>query len=95
MRAWDWLREHLDAPMTGLPREDEELASLITELVMTAEREPASREAMELNMLQLEQRLLEDRLGAAARARRRPGVPRLSRERAGLAERIARGEASG
>ena len=47
---------HLDEPMTGLPRDDEELVSLITQLVMSAEREPASREAMELNFLQLEQR---------------------------------------
>ena len=81
--------------MAGLPRDDEELVSLITQLVMTAEREPASREAMELNMLQLEQRMLEDRLGAARERGDDAEFTRLSRERAGLAERIARGEPSG
>ena len=95
VRAWEWLSEHLDAPMTGLPREDEELVSLITQLVMTAEREPGSREAMELNMLQLEQRMLEDRLGAARERGDDQAFTRLSRERAGLAERIARGEPGG
>jgi DNA primase len=95
VRAWEWLGGHLEAPMAGLPRDDEELVSLITQLVMTAEREPASREAMELNMLQLEQRMLEDRLGAARERGDDAEFTRLSRERAGLAERIARGEPSG
>ena len=95
VRAWEWLGAHLEAPMAGLPREDEELVSLITQLVMTAEREPASREAMELNMLQLEQRMLEDRLGAARERGDDQEFTRLSRERAGLAERIARGEPTG
>ena len=95
VRAWEWLNDHLEAPMAGLPREDEELVSLITQLVMTAEREPASREAMELNMLQLEQRMLEDRLGAARERGDDQEFTRLSRERAGLAERIARGESPG
>ena len=34
-RARDWLAEHLDEPLRGLPREDEELVSLITQLVMS------------------------------------------------------------
>src|ERR671911_2721376 len=33
-----WIREHLDAPTSGLPRDDEELYSLVTELVMRSER---------------------------------------------------------
>jgi hypothetical protein len=48
-RARDWLAGHLDEPMSGLPREDDELVSLITSLVMKAEREPGGREAMELS----------------------------------------------
>ena len=94
-RAWRWLSDHLDAPMDGLPRDDEELVSLVTQLVMTAEREPASNEAMELNLMQLEQRMLEDRLGAARERGDDVELNRLSRERAGLAEKIARGEAQG
>jgi DNA primase len=92
VRAWEWLSDNLDAPMNGLPRDDDELVSLVTQLVMTAEREPGSREAMELNLLQLEQRMLEDRLGAARERGDDQELLRLSRERAGLAERIARGE---
>jgi DNA primase len=92
VRARDWLAAHLDAPLSGLPRDDEELVSLITQLVMTAEREPASREAMELNFLQLEQRMLEDRLGAARERGDDEELTRLSRERAGLLDRIAHWE---
>ena len=71
-RARDWLAEHLEEPMRGLPREDEELVSLITQLVMRAEREPGGREAMELNLLQLEQALLEGRIQAASGGGRGP-----------------------
>jgi DNA primase len=92
VRARDWLAAHLDAPLSGLPRDDEELVSLVTQLVMTAEREPASREAMELNFLQLEQRMLEDRLGAARERGDDAELARLSRERAGLLDRIAHWE---
>ena len=53
MRARDWLAGHLEDPLAGFPREDEELLSLITQLVMSSEREPGSREAMELNLLGL------------------------------------------
>jgi hypothetical protein len=81
--------------MDGLPRDDAELVSLVTQLVMAAEREPASSEAMELNLLQLEQRMLEDRLRAARERGDDRELVRLTRERAGLAERIARGEAQG
>jgi DNA primase len=94
-RAWEWLTDHLASPMDGLPRDDEELVSLVTQLVMTAEREPASRESMELNLMQLEQHMLEDRLGAARERGDDAETMRLSRERAGLAEKIARGEAAG
>jgi hypothetical protein len=93
-RAWGWLSDHLETPMDGLPRDDDDLVALVTQLVMTAEREPASREAMELNLLQLEQRMLEDRLGAARERGDDRELVRLTRERASLAQRIAHGEAS-
>jgi DNA primase len=93
-RARDWLVEHLEEPMRGLPREDDELVSLITQLVMRAEREPGGREAIELNFLQLEQALIEGRIQAARKGGGDPPVE-LQRRRAELAERIAHWETAG
>jgi DNA primase len=73
-RARDWLAEHLEEPMRGLPRDDEELVSLITQLVMRAEREPGGRQAIELNFLQLEQGLIEGRIQAAQKGGGDPPV---------------------
>jgi DNA primase len=92
VRAKEWLAGgHLEDPLAGLPREDEELLSLITQLVMSAEREPGSRDAMELNFLQLEQAMVEGRIGAAQGEGGDPPVE-LQRRRAELAERIAHWE---
>jgi DNA primase len=92
VRARDWLAGgHLEDPLAGLPREDEELLSLITQLVMSSEREPGSRDAMELNFLQLEQAMVEGRIGAAQGQGGDPPVE-LQRRRAELAERIAHWE---
>jgi hypothetical protein len=90
-RARDWLVGHLEEPMSGLPREDEELVSMITQLVMKAEREPGGREAMELNLLQLEQAMIEGRIQAVQQGGGDPPVD-LQRRRAELAERIAHSE---
>jgi DNA primase len=84
-----WLREHLDDPMAGLPRDDAALTSLITELVMRAESEPASEAAMQLNFDLLEQQRLEDGISAAQKAGDYEVSSRLSRERAALTDRIA------
>jgi DNA primase len=93
-RARDWLAEHLEEPLRGLPREDEELVSLVTQLVMRAEREPGGREAMELNLLQLEQAMIEGRIKVAQQGGGDPPVD-LQRRRAELAERIAHWETAG
>jgi DNA primase len=87
--ALRWLREHLDDPMAGLPRDDPALTSLITELVMRAESEPASEGAMQLNFDLLEQLRLEDGISAAQSAGDYESSTRLSRERAALTDRIA------
>ncbi len=87
--ALGWLREHLADPMTGLPREDAALTSLITELVMRAESEPASEGAMQLNFDLLEQQRLEDGIAAAQEAGDYDVSTRLSGERAALTDRIA------
>ena len=64
-RAAAWLRENPADPASNLPRDDAELAGLISELVMIARDQPASEESMELNFLLLEQRRLEDEIAAA------------------------------
>jgi DNA primase len=90
-RARDWLVGHLEDPLAELPREDEDLLSLVTDLKMKSEREPGSSEAMELNLLQLEQSVIEGRIDAAQKEGGDPPVE-LQRRRAELAERIAHWE---
>jgi DNA primase len=92
VRAAAWLREHPEDPASNLPREDEQLAGLIAELVILAHDEPASAEAMELNYLLLEQRRIESQIAAAGEANDYERRAALSRERAALVERIARTE---
>jgi DNA primase len=87
--ALGWLREHLDDPMAGLSRDDPALTSLITELVMRSESEPATEGAMQLNFDLLELLRLEDGISAAQRAGDYEVSTRLSRERAALTDRIA------
>ncbi len=87
-----WLRAHLDDPTAGLPRNDDELVSLVTQLVMSADRDLASGEAMELNFLLLEQRALEDRIAEAKAAGDYAAQQALSNERAALVQRIAGAE---
>jgi DNA primase len=93
--ALRWLREHLDEPMAGLPRDDQALVSLVTELVMRAESEPASEGAMQLNFDLLEQQRLEDGISAAQRAGDYEASTKLARERAELTDRIAHAGALG
>jgi DNA primase len=92
-RARDWLEGHLDEPLAGLPRDDDELVSLVTQVVMRAEREPASREAMELSYLQLEKGRIEARIAEAGGEE--DSLVELQRRRAELAERIAHWEGAG
>jgi DNA primase len=89
-RAREWLAGHLEQPMEGLPREDEALVAYVTQVVMRAERDPASPEAMDLSMLELEVSKLDAELAAAA-ASDSPPVD-LQRRRAELKNRIARSE---
>jgi DNA primase len=88
VRAASWLRENPGDPASNLPHDDE-MASLITELVMISHDQPASRESMELNFLLLEQRRLEDEIAAAGERGDYEHRAALSRERATLVERIA------
>jgi len=91
VRARDWLLGHLEEPLAGLPREDEELVSLVTYVYTRAEREPGGRDAMELNFLQLEKGAVEGQIEAVRRSGGDAPVE-LQRRRAELAERIAHWE---
>ncbi|HEU4906953.1 MAG TPA: DNA primase [Solirubrobacterales bacterium] len=94
-RAAAWLREHPEDPASNLPHDDEQLASLIAELVILAHDEPASAESMELNYLLLEQRRIESQIATAGESGDYERRAALSRERAALVERIARTESVG
>jgi DNA primase len=94
-RVAEWLRQHPEDPASNLPRDDSELAGLITELVILAHDEPASPEAMELNYLLLEQRRIEAEIAAAGERNDYEGRAALSRERAALVQRIAHTERVG
>jgi DNA primase len=94
-RAAAWLRDRLDDPASDLPRDDDELAGVISELVLLAHDEPASPDAMEHNYLLLEQRRLEGEIAAAGKSGDYERRAALSRERASLVERIARAERVG
>jgi DNA primase len=87
-RARDWLAEHLEAPMQGLPPGDEELRDFLTLLVMSSERETASQESMELNLMELDLAMVEGEIEAASAGGGDPPVD-LQRRRADLKERIA------
>jgi DNA primase len=87
-RVRDWLAEHLEHPREGLPRDDEALADAVTQLVVRAQREPASPDAMELNFLLLEKAAVEREIAAAEANGGEPPVE-LQKRRAELAERIA------
>ena len=95
IRAVAWLRSNLQDPASNLPHDDDELAGLIAELVIVANDEPASVEAMELNFLLLEQRRIENEIAAAGERDDYERRATLSRERAELVERIARTERVG
>ena len=93
--ALEWLRDHLDAPTDGLPRDDEALVALVTELTMRASREPHSPAAMELNFMLLEQQRLDDDISAAREAGNMEEVSRLSQEGSKLTARISHSDSPG
>jgi DNA primase len=88
-RAREWLAAHLEEPLQGLERDDEELLGYVTQVVMRAEREPSSREAIEVNYLELERDRLDRRIAELESAKGTPPVE-LQKQRAELNERIAR-----
>jgi hypothetical protein len=88
-RARAWLAGHLDEPLQGLGRDDEELLGYVTQLVMRADREPATPEAIDVNYKVLERDRLDREIAELERANQVPPVE-LQKKRAELNERIAR-----
>ena len=84
-RALEWLRGHLEDPLEDIPREDEALLAQINRLVQLSE--PASESAMTMNWRRLEVRRIE----RAMRDADGDELIRLQRDRANMAEAIARG----
>jgi DNA primase len=82
-RAAVHLREHLTSPTSGLPEDDEELRSLVTELAVRAARGTSHRETLVVEFLQLDLARLERDI---ARARSAAGgeVATLARRRGQL-----------
>jgi DNA primase len=64
-RAAAYLRDHLSTPIDGLTGADPELAALVTELAVRAEREPALPATLEAQQLDLELRRLEREIAGA------------------------------
>jgi DNA primase len=86
-RAAAHLREHLTAPMEGLPADDAELSNLIAELALRAARDPAEPATLEVEALQLEKERLEREIGAA-RAAGRLDIGELAQRRGRIREQL-------
>jgi DNA primase len=86
-RAVRHLRDRLATPLTGLPEDDPELVSLVSELVVRAGSEPAVPNALTVEGLQLEKGRLERRI-AAAREEGGLEVDELAAEREAVLRRI-------
>ena len=63
-RALRWLRDHLDAPLESLPRDDEELSTLMGQLVMLAARRTPSAAALDAELLRLQIARLDRRISS-------------------------------
>ncbi|MEZ5124029.1 MAG: hypothetical protein R2736_21105 [Solirubrobacterales bacterium] len=64
-RAAGWLRDHLAAPLDGLPAGDEELAALLRELVARAGAQTVTTAMLDVERLQLDLAVVERDLARA------------------------------
>jgi DNA primase len=88
-RARSWILEHFDSPTTGLSGQDEQLAKVVSEIVVRASSEPQSERALEIGFLGLERRRLEGAIREAAEAEEFERHAELSLERSRVTEAIA------
>jgi DNA primase len=90
-RGRAWLEEHLEDPARDLPRDDDELVSLVVEAVTESEREPANRDSMEFHLLGILLAATDDEIADAPESE----LPALQRRRGEFKERMARFRAPG
>jgi DNA primase len=89
-RARTWIFEHFESPTVGLGQGDEELARVVSEIVVRASGQPADERALEVGFLGLERRRLEREIKQAAVSEDYELQRRLSRERNQITEEIVR-----
>jgi DNA primase len=89
-RAREWILEHFDAPTAGLSGQDDQLAHVVSEIVVRAASERPSRQALEIGFLGLERRRLEGAIRIAAEQDDFERQRELSLERNRITETIAR-----
>jgi DNA primase len=89
-RARAWILEHFDSPTVGLSDADPQLAQVVSEIVVRASSEPASKPALEIGFLGLERRRLEAATKLAAAAEDYQRQHELTLERSRVTETIAK-----
>jgi DNA primase len=89
-RARTWILEHFESPTVGLGQGDEELARVVSEIVVRASGQPADERALEVGFLGLERRRLEQEIKQVAASEDYELQRRLSLERNRVTEEIVR-----
>lgn len=74
-RALGWLREHLEQPLGGLPRDDEELFAAVSALALLSEEQSATPELMEETWRLIQLAHIDRELAEIKRALREGGGP--------------------
>ena len=74
-RALGWLREHLEQPVEGLPRDDEELCAAVSALALLAEEQAATPELIEDTWRLIQLAHIDRELAEIKRALREGGGP--------------------
>lgn len=74
-RALGWLREHLEQPLGGLPRDDEELFAAVSALTLLSEEQSATPELMEETWRLIQLAHIDRELAEIKRALREGGGP--------------------
>lgn len=74
-RALGWLQEHLDNPLEGLARDDEELFTAVSSLALLSEEQTASPELLEDTWRHLQLAGIDRELAEIKRALREGGTP--------------------
>lgn len=88
-RVGTWLLEHYDAPLAGLPADDEELVADVGEVVARSEATPTTETDLRIAFLAHDQRKVERLLRLAQREGNSDRVDELMRSRAEIRRKIS------